>query len=171
MLKQRKLLAVIVLLAVFTFAAIGIFATDSGRKCRTWFAGKPWIRNGERIEYYPDGKIRLKQTRRNGKSDGPFTMWYPNGNKLTEVSFSNGERAGKCEAWHKNGARSYTGQFTEGKYEGKWSFFDTNGNQVAEVSCKNGIFWEGTDARYLDDTLLITTYREGKIVSSEKRRD
>jgi len=169
--KQKKLLTAVLALVVLALAVFGFTRTNHGKTLKSWLAGKPWIRNGVRTEYYPDGKVRFKQTRRNGKSDGPLTFWYHNGKKQMEVSFSGGERTGRCESWHMNGNRFYTGQFAGGKYDGQWRFFDTNDIQVAEIKCRDGKFWEGTEARYNNDILMITKYKEGKIVSSEKRRD
>lgn len=161
-------MAILVVIGILT---LGFTQTRLIDKAKDFIASKPWIRNGERIENYPDGKPKFKQIRRNGKSDGVFTRWYPNGQKQMEINFSRGEREGKSEGWHENGAKSYTGQFAGGKYDGKWCFFDTNGTQIAEATCKNGLFWDGTDARYINGILQISTYKDGAVVSSEKKRD
>ena len=168
MINYRKIILISAIVAIGIMAILGI--TQSA-KCRTFLGNKPWIRNGERKELYPDGKPRFVQTRRSGKSDGPFTRWYPNGRKQLEIIFAQGKREGKTAGWHENGKKAFDGQFANGKYEGTWCFYDTNEAQVAEMACKNGIFWEGTDARYLNGVLQISTYQNGNVVSSEKRKD
>lgn len=168
MTRTNRLLVAAAILAGTGIVAASLAMTEKGR---AFLSSKPWIRNGDRIECYANGTPRFKQTRRNGKSDGLYTRWYPNGIKQQEIMFSNGIRSGKCESWHDNGTRSFSGQFTDGKYDGKWTFFDTNGTQIAETTCKDGKFWEGTDARYLNGILMLTTYENGQIVSSEKRRE
>ncbi len=168
MTNHHKIIAIAAIVAVGIMGTLGI---SQSKKFRTFVENKPWIRNGERTEFYSNGKIRFVQTRRSGKSDGPFTRWYPNGQKQLEIAFANGKREGKTTGWHENGRKAFDGQFAGGKYEGTWHFYDTNETQVAEMSCKNGIFWDGTDARYLNGVLQISTYQDGTIVSSEKRRD
>ncbi|OGV57193.1 MAG: hypothetical protein A2283_21040 [Lentisphaerae bacterium RIFOXYA12_FULL_48_11] len=168
MINHRKIILIAAIVAIGIMAAFGISQSTT---CKTFLGNKPWIRNGERKEFYPNGNPRLIQTRRNGKSDGPFTRWYSNGQKQLEIFFSQGKREGKTAGWHENGKKAFDGQFSNGKYEGIWHFYDTNDAQVAEMTCKNGIFWEGTDARYLNGVLQISTYQNGNVVSSEKRKD
>jgi len=155
---------------VIVLAALVTVRTGLWKNCKTYLGGKPWIRNGERIEYYPGGKPKFSQLRHNGKADGLFTRWYQNGQKHMEINFADGKREGKTQSWHTNGKKASEGQFKNGGYDGTWHFYDTNETQVAEVTCRNGAFWEGTDARYLDDVLQISTYQDGHVVSSEKRK-
>ena len=168
MTKQTKIILAAAIVVAAILSALGITHTN---KCKAFFENKAWIRNGERKEFYPDGKPKFTQTRRNGKSDGPFILWHSNGQKQLEINFSNGKREGKTIKWHENGKKSLEGQYAGGKYEGKWTFYDTNETQVAEITCKNGSFWEGTDARYVNGVLQISTYQDGQVVSSEKRRE
>jgi uncharacterized protein len=171
---MTKVNKILVAVAILFAAGVLVFVLTQPKrinKAKAFIASKPWIRNGERTECYPDGKPKFKQIRHNGKSDGLFTRWYPNGQKQMEINFSRGIREGKSEGWHENGAKSYTGQFVGGKYDGKWCFFDTNGTQIAEATCKNGFFWDGTDARYINGILQISTYKDGVVVSSEKKRE
>jgi len=167
MTNEHKILAVLfTVVAVIACSWIIRPAWRAGLK--QYLDSKPWIRNGERTEVYPDGTLRFRQIRRDGKSNGPFTRWYPNGQKQLEINFADGIREGNTDGWHENGKKAFEGHFSAGKYEGKWRFFDTNGIQVAEATCRNGIFWEGTDARYVRGSLQICTYENGQIVSSEK---
>ena len=170
MTSKTRILLTVAAIAGAVILALGFTRTQYCKNLKAFIAGKPWIRNGERVEYFPNGKPKFKQTRRSGKSDGLFVRWYPNGQKQLEMSFSSGKREGKCDGWHENGTKAYTGRFTGGKYDNKWCFFDTNGTQIAEATCKNGTFWEGTDARYINGVLQITTYQDGNVVSSEKKR-
>lgn len=168
MINHHKIILLAAIVAIGIIVALGITQSQT---FRTFLGNKPWIRNGERTELYPDGKPKFVQTRRNGKSDGPFTRWYPNGGKQLEITFVQGKREGKTMGWHENGKKAFDGQFANGKYEGTWLFYDTNEAQVAEMTCKNGTFWDGTDARYLNGVLQISTYQNGTVVSSEKRKD
>lgn len=45
-------------------------------------------------EYYPDGKVRLEASYRDGKRDGIYKEYYRNGNLKSEFSYRNGIKDG-----------------------------------------------------------------------------
>jgi antitoxin component YwqK of YwqJK toxin-antitoxin module len=62
--------------------------------------------NGEYVEYYITGDLRVKWHHKNGKIDGPFESYFLDG-----------------QVWNK-------GQYTEGLRHGTWICYDREGNEV-----------------------------------------
>ncbi len=87
-------------------------------------------REGEKLSYAPNsqtpytgwvkvmhenGQVEGVVNSKDGKADGPSTMWYENGQKKIEVNFK------------------------DGKADGLWTSWDDFGNKASETTCKNGV--------------------------------
>lgn len=109
------------------------------------------IKNGEYIQFYPNGKLETKGIFKLDKKEGIWLSYHFNGKMKDSAFYSNGNPIGKHLSWHPNGFQrdsiynyadksgvrvswfdngnpeSY-GRFTEGnKQSGKWSYFHKNG--------------------------------------------
>ena len=45
------------------------------------------VEDGERTEWYADGRLKSEKNYRGGKRHGEWTYWYANGNKRLESSY------------------------------------------------------------------------------------
>ena len=55
------------------------------------------------IEWYENGRKKIKGINKDGRRDGLWTWWYENGQKKEEVTFKDGEMiSGK--KWNKDGS-------------------------------------------------------------------
>ncbi len=61
-------------------------------------------KEGEEIEYYPNGSPRLSMTWQGGLLQGPVKTWYENGNLETQREMSLNKRCGLSSAWYPNGS-------------------------------------------------------------------
>ena len=77
--------------------------------------------------FYPNKKVQMEGTFKNGKRDGKWTSWYENGNVWSEGSFVMGKSDGKRTTYYENGKMRYDGFYKDGLCEGNWRFFFENG--------------------------------------------
>ncbi|MDX1471733.1 MAG: toxin-antitoxin system YwqK family antitoxin [Flavobacteriaceae bacterium] len=80
--------------------------------------------DGERIVYYPDGKIAERVIYDNGKIDG-LNIWYlENGKVLKELNYTNGELHGEAKYFNPEGILIVEGQYQNGKKNGIWKYYE-----------------------------------------------
>jgi antitoxin component YwqK of YwqJK toxin-antitoxin module len=62
-------------------------------------------RNGgkERIEYFPNGKVRSSTMQLRGVKDGACKSWYENGKRKSSVTYSGDLADGEYFAWNSRG--------------------------------------------------------------------
>jgi antitoxin component YwqK of YwqJK toxin-antitoxin module len=116
----------------------------------------------QRASWYKSGKIKSKETYKDGKRFGVWTEWHENGQKEseinykddkgeglsvgwhedgqkeTEVNYREGKPDGLFVAWHPNGQKETEGNYKEGKQEGLWVAWDSKGQKREEVNYKEG---------------------------------
>lgn len=90
------------------------------------------INNGEYIQYYKNGVIKMRGMMKDGKRDGLWKSFYENGSPWSETTFKNGMKDGKTTTWYENDKKRYEGFYTADTESGKWIFWDEKGNQVSE---------------------------------------
>ena len=101
------------------------------------------LRNGKKegkwVSYYHStGKKRFEYNFKNGKEDGPFTVWYGNGKKWKEGTFKDGKRNGLGTYWYENGQKSSEGTYKDGEEDGLWTLWYENGQKYREGTLKDG---------------------------------
>lgn len=79
---------------------------------------------GERIVYYPDGKIAERIIYDNGKIDGLSTWYLENGKVLKELNYSSGELHGPAKYFNPEGILIVEGQYKNGKKDGIWKYYE-----------------------------------------------
>lgn len=90
-------------------------------------AKKPSIENGENIEYYKNGSIKIRGMMKNAHREGVWKSWYENGSPWSETTFKEGKKNGKTTTWYENGKKRYEGFFTNDVESGQWMIWDDKG--------------------------------------------
>ncbi|MCW3071882.1 MAG: hypothetical protein JWO44_1772 [Bacteroidetes bacterium] len=90
------------------------------------------ISNGEYIQYYTNGVIKMRGMMKDGKRDGLWKSYYENGAPWSETTFKDGKKDGKTTTWYENEKKRYEGYYTQDLESGKWVFWDEKGNTATE---------------------------------------
>lgn len=96
------------------------------------------IADGEYIEKYPDGNIKIKGTLASGMRKGDWYSYYPNGNKQSECRYEDNKKNGKTATYYPNGKIRYIGYYLWDQPSGTWEFYNEDGslNQTKEYDKK-----------------------------------
>jgi antitoxin component YwqK of YwqJK toxin-antitoxin module len=103
--------------------------------------------NGERIEYYYNGKMRHRAHYINNKDggltiDGVTESWYENGNLANRAYFKKGIQEGLAEEWHSNGKPAEQLNYINGSREGECKRWNEKGNRLKSIYYKNDDYVE-----------------------------
>lgn len=93
-------------------------------------AKKPSIENGENIEYYESGVIKIRGMMKDGQRDGIWKSWYEDGTPWSETTFMEGKKNGKTTTWYENGKKRYDGFYHDDIESGKWMVWDEKGTLI-----------------------------------------
>lgn len=80
----------------------------------------------EKIEFYPNGKIRVKGTYKNNLREGLWEYYHENGKLWSTGNFVNGKSNGVFTIYNKDGSLFMKSSYKNGKPDGKWSFYENN---------------------------------------------
>ncbi|MEI6489046.1 MAG: hypothetical protein WCP52_08795 [Bacteroidota bacterium] len=95
------------------------------------------VENGEYIERYDNGMIRIKGMMKNGKRDGLWRSWYVNGVPWSETTFKDGVKTGPTSTWYPNNRKRYDGFYVDDKEAGKWTYWDEKGKELSSKIYEN----------------------------------
>lgn len=84
--------------------------------------------DGDYIENYPDGKVKIQGEMKNGTRNGTWQAFYPEGNKQSEIHYEDGKKNGKSATFYPNGRIRYVGYYKWDEPTGTWEFYDEAGN-------------------------------------------
>jgi antitoxin component YwqK of YwqJK toxin-antitoxin module len=90
------------------------------------------ISNGEYIQYYANGVIKMRGMMKSGNRDGLWKSYYENGAPWSETTFKDGKKDGRTTTWYENEKKRYEGFYTLDEETGKWIFWDEKGNKATE---------------------------------------
>ena len=134
-------------LALFFFSTIVLFScnnstTKSSVKKDSVFTSssiptKQVIQNGESIERYANGVIKMQGMMKDGKRDGLWKSFYDNGSPWSETTFADGKKNGKTTTWYSNDQKRYEGFYTNDKEFGVWTFWNEKGKVTNIKNCNN----------------------------------
>lgn len=88
---------------------------------------------GPRTVYYPNGKVAEEMTYKNGLKDGIYKKTAVNETLLEQSTYKNNEYNGDAVFYDSDGTVASKGKFLNGKKVGMWQFF-TKGKLVKEVN-------------------------------------
>ena len=101
---------------------------------------------------YDSGQVEFLGQFKNGKHDGPFTMWHENGQKKEESTYKDGKEDGlRTQAtikdgepvdlmtqWYENGQKKEESTYKDGKEDGLRTQWHENGQKEDETTYKDG---------------------------------
>ncbi len=111
--------------------------TQDSSKTTTVIKKQVKVENGEYIERYDNGMIRIKGTMKNGKRDGLWQSWYVNGIPWSETTFKDGVKTGQTSTWYPNNQKRYDGFYVDDKEAGKWTYWDEKGKVLSSKTYEN----------------------------------
>lgn len=88
---------------------------------------------GPRTVYYPNSKVAEEMTYKNGLKDGIYKKTAVNGTLLEQSTYKNNEYNGDAVFYDSDGTVASKGKFLNGKKVGMWQFF-TKGKLIKEVN-------------------------------------
>ena len=92
-----------------------------------------------RVEYYPDGKLRCIGRYHKGKKTGMWKYFYPDGTLEQEGAFRNGQYDGHWTWYYPDGSIRIDQQYYRGKLDGPFIEYDAEGKVVARGSYLDGL--------------------------------
>jgi antitoxin component YwqK of YwqJK toxin-antitoxin module len=92
-----------------------------------------FVADGYYREYYPNGKLFVEGTYKNGRQEGEWTYWHDNGTKSRQVTYKNGFPDGEWESHRADGTLEAMRAFKNGKRDGGWIIYDDTGKQPLRV--------------------------------------
>lgn len=110
----------------------------------------------EKIENFPNGKIKSVQNFKGEKQHGTCTWYYENGKKQLETSYNKGELDGLTVRWYFNGQKELSELYKDGKKNGRSVSWNTSGVKTEERT-------------YLNDTLHgpYRLYHQNEVIKIE----
>ena len=91
------------------------------------------VENGTETTFWPDGTVRMKGMKKDGKREGIWTSYGPTGRVQSRKEFRKGQKEGPAVVFHDNGAIYYSGQYLHDKPTGEWRFHDETGELARTV--------------------------------------
>lgn len=89
--------------------------------------------------YFDDGTLALVINYKNGKVEGPVTMYYPGGEyKVMEVNYENGKLEGSYKKYFKGNRPQEEGPCVNGLKHGHWKYYNPEGFLTEEGPYVNG---------------------------------
>ena len=77
--------------------------------------GRPPLLHGEAIQYYPDGKVKLRRTCMNGKEEGDEVLYHKNGKVAHRLSFIHGKKQGTFKTYDEDGKKESEVDYEDSK--------------------------------------------------------
>ena len=112
------------------FTGVVVAKHENGQKKEeaTWKDGK---KDGPRTVFHENGQKYVEQTWKDGNLEGLETWWRENGQKHQEYNYKDGKVEGLATTWHENGQKAREETLKDGKKvsETKW---DEEGNEIKE---------------------------------------
>jgi antitoxin component YwqK of YwqJK toxin-antitoxin module len=88
---------------------------------------------GPRTVYYPNSKVAEEMTYKNGKKEGVYKKFGQNGIILEQTTYANDQYNGDAVFYDSDGVVASKGKFLNGKKAGMWQFF-LKGKLTKEVN-------------------------------------
>jgi len=116
--------------------------------------------------YYPNGKVSVEYTFKNGDIEGDLKHYYPNGQIMRDKKFKNDDEIGESKEYYENGKLRLLANYVDGKKQGIETAYYDNGQIKYTLTYLNDLLHG--KAEYFDKTgkkLHTFIYYDGEIVS------
>jgi uncharacterized protein len=90
--------------------------------------------DGNYLEYYPTGQLKIKYHYALGKLDGEQVEYYLSGKMKRHYFMKEGKESGTHRAWYEGGQLAFDGGFIDGLKQGTWSTYNEEGVQLKSES-------------------------------------
>ena len=94
---------------------------------------------GEYLEYFDNGKVRIKAMYLRGEMAGDYTEHFESGHVKIKTSYKAGKLSGAFTQFHDNGKPAVKAAYADGKRQGTWTETDADGRVTVEQ-----VFWNDT---------------------------
>jgi len=134
--------------------------------------------DGDYLEYWDNGQMRLQASFKKGKADGHIHGWYENGAEAFKAFFKEGRKIGIHLAFfppgvskNKQGMARLLIYNEEGKLEGEQTSYFLDGDLKVLATYKNGML-EGSTTLWADEGGCIEErqYKNGKLVETPPKK-
>jgi antitoxin component YwqK of YwqJK toxin-antitoxin module len=134
--------------------------------------------DGEYIEYWPNGELKVKVQWKNGKPDGHMHGWYPNCLEAFKAYFKEGLKQGIHLSFLPVEWRAYSGfimkcySYNEkGQLHGEQDIRYPGGQLKASIHYRNGILHGKASTWYFekDGSIRRWEYKQGKLIASKNQ--
>ncbi len=141
------------------------------------------ILNGQKTDYYPNGKVARKYTVKDGLPNGYVKSYSDSGNLVMEQNFVDGIPNGRCVTYYSSGQVESESSFVDGLPQGMRKEYYINGNikkeldctgEMDNLSCMSKVYYENGGLRSMSkiangELLSSVTYDDqGRITSEQK---
>ncbi|MDE3251969.1 MAG: hypothetical protein KGO92_04120 [Bacteroidota bacterium] len=123
--------------------------------------GQPY--SGMVESYFPDGKIKLRQSFYNGKEEGLRNAYYANGIPESVRYYRNGEKDSVHRGWWPNGQLRYEYHFQMGNYEGDWKEWYASGVLMKHIIYQSGKELSGKGWRENGKPYMSFVRKDGRL--------
>lgn len=118
--------------------------------------------------WFSGNRINWTQGGYSGKLlDGPYSEFYGNKALKTQGSFDMGLKSGEWKSWTEKGLPDSVVNYSHGKLSGRFERYDASGGLLVKGKYHKGLVHGKLERRVSADSVLITSYKDGK-VSLEK---
>jgi len=149
--------------------------TDKGLARGSFKAGK---KEGLWVYFWDDGNpisisVNAKGKYINGNREGLWKFFYINGQLVSKSTYKTGKQEGFTEFYHEDGNLWGNGYWKDGKQDGLWKIYFVPSELSKESVLYRKESWkdgkeDGIWEYYNDDgTMILSTYKDGKLVSKE----
>ncbi|MDP4280728.1 MAG: hypothetical protein Q8867_01125 [Bacteroidota bacterium] len=97
------------------------------------------IKEGDEITYYPSGGKSDFISWKNGKKTGSWVQYYQDGKIKLKGMYLDDLREGPVEAFFLSGQKIFTGQYHKGDPDGIWIYYNEKGEITRKESYEKGI--------------------------------
>jgi len=127
------------------------------------------IVNGEKTEWYSNGKIKSQKQYNNGKKHGIWNYWYSNGNKRLMSSYFNNKKDGNWVYYYSDGDVRESIVYSKDRKSGKKNIWYLNGNKEKGMHYNNDMLNGKVKEWYDNGQLRISgQYDMGKKIGKWK---
>ncbi len=124
--------------------------------------------HGDRISYYPDGRVADHEYFREGVQHGEHKAWFADGSRRLEARYENGVANGMMTFFYPGGKKEIEGRMVNGDRDGAWFYYNPDGSIQLQVLYSRGRMVRekkenGTFKEFYDDERPMSevTYRKG----------
>lgn len=118
---------------LYSLLILGLMSCDNDKQSDGSKNSGEYVKE-TKVDYYPDGKIKLEGNTVNGKAHGTWKYYYENGFLWSEGKFRHGIRDGYSIVYYENGKKHLQGQYDEGKQVGWWSAWNEDGTFADSIN-------------------------------------